>query len=167
MAGVLMSNGGTGSDAAETASPAGDVVGLADALAALGKEVAAAQESSKLSPFEVADIEAEFSVATTTDAQGRLRLWVVSAEDATAHPASHRVRFKLRRGVGFPFDTGEPPGISRSPRDPAPSSRPASPPSRPWGQSPPRPKLPPRPERPPASWDEGGRPRPGPGIGPI
>jgi hypothetical protein len=120
-------NSGRDPEPGITGSP-GPVAPLADALAALGQEVAHAQQQG-LSELEVYEIEGEFSVAVTEDAQGRLGVWVVGIDDATeARPASHRVKFRLSpryRGYatgssgsasgggaipsdGEPFEVGEP-----------------------------------------------------------
>jgi hypothetical protein len=94
------------------AGSAGEVAGLADALAAVCKEAAVAQQSSELAQFQVADIEAEFSVVTTREGGSGVKLWVMGTEDAAAaNLASHRVRFKLRRdivgGPGLTITGGE------------------------------------------------------------
>ena len=140
-----MADSGTGR------SSAGEVVGLAEALAALGRELAAAQNRTELSQFEVADVEVAFEVAATADAEGRLRIWAVNTEGfGDAHTASHRVTLRLKRRIASP--QAPYPGPRTEARRPARAST---------APAPPVPARPPSafPARPTPSWEEGGPPR--------
>ena len=84
--------------------PEGAVAGLAETLAALRQELSAdvSRTRSGQPQFEVADIEVEFSVDTTKDVRGEVRLWVVNAgaQGGASPPASHRVRLRLALSNG-------------------------------------------------------------------
>lgn len=82
--------------------PEGTAGSLADALGALRRELAAdvSRARSADPQFEVAEVEVEFSVETTRNAEGGVALWVVDAATdigAPARgPASHQIKLRLK-----------------------------------------------------------------------